>query len=241
MNKGVYVPNQHGAWSMLILPFLFGTFAARPGWIHVLLFAGWLLVYLFSHVFLQWLRTRKKSIYVKPMYIYGGLLVPIGMLLVALKPSLAWFVPLFVPLLLVNIYYARRNRERAFLNDVAAVVQFSLMVFVAYHAGGGTDWRIAAELFAISVLYYVGTVFYVKTMIREKHNVRFYYYSIAYHLALLAIAAVWLEPVLLVPPAILAARAILSPRKQLSVMRTGVLEIVYSVLVAAFVLSVYAA
>jgi hypothetical protein len=238
MRKG-YVPNQHGAWAMLLIPFLFGMFAAKPVWLHALLFLGWLLVYLFSFPFLQWLRTGKTRIYGRPMLLYGGLLIPTGIALFACKPSLAWMAPLFIPLFLVNCYYARRNQERSLINDIAAVVQFSLMVFVAYQVGGGTNWWLAAELFGFSVLYFSGTVFYVKTMIREKHNVKFYWFSVGYHLALLAAAALWYPPGLLVPLAVLLVRAIWSPHSKLTVKQSGILEIAYSVMIACTVLVIY--
>lgn len=241
MKKSTYIPNQHGAWSMLIMPFLFGMFSAQPHWLHALLFAGWLLVYLFSYAFLQWLRTKKHATFLKPMLLYGGLLIPIGILLLVFQPSLGWFIPLFIPLLFVNMYYAKRNRERAFLNDVAAIVQFSLMVFVAHHVGGGSDWLLAAELFGISVLYFVGTVFYVKTIIRERHNPKFYRYSVGYHLALLAAGAVWHSPWLLLPLAVLAVRAIWVPRANLSIKQTGILEFVFSALLTVTVLIIYTA
>jgi len=239
MKKG-YIPGQHGAWAMLIIPFLFGMFAARPVPLHALLFFGWVLVYLFSYPLLQWIRTKKRRIYGKPLIIYGSLLLPTGAALFALRPSLIWMALMFIPLFLVNGYYARRNRERSLVNDLAAVLQFSLMVFVAYQVGGGSDWKLAAELFGFSVLYFTGTVFYVKTMIREKHNVKYYWFSVGYHLALLAAAAVWYPPGLLVPLAVLLIRAILSPRTKLSVKHSGMLEIAYSVLVACTVLIVYA-
>jgi hypothetical protein len=238
MKKG-YIPNQHGAWAMLVIPFLFGMFAAKPVWLHAPLFLGWLLAYLFSYAFLQRLRTKKKTIYGKPMLIYGSLLVPIGLLLIVFDPALGRLAPAFIPMLLVNGYYARRNRERAFWNDLAAVVQFSLIVFVAYQVGGGSDWKLAAELFAFSVLYFTGTIFYVKTMIREKHNAKFYAYSVGYHLALLIAGALWFPPALLVPLAVLLVRAVWSPRTKLTVKQSGMLEIAYSVLIACSVLVVY--
>jgi hypothetical protein len=234
-----YVPNQHGAWAMLIIPFLFGMFASKPVWLHLLLFLGWLLAYLFSYAFLQWIRTGKTALYKKTMLLYGGLLVPDAVALAVLDPALARMAPLFIPMFLVNCYYARRNRERSLINDLAAVVQFSLMVFVAYEAGGGSDWNLAFELFAFSVLYFTGTVFYVKTMIREKHNVNYYRISVGYHLALLAAAAVWFPPALLAPLAVLLVRAVWSPRSKLKVKQTGMLEIAYSVLIAVSVLAVY--
>jgi hypothetical protein len=72
------MPNQHGAWVMLLIPFLFGMFAANPVWLHTLLFLGWLLVYLFSYPFLKWIRTGKFQLYGRPMLLYGSLLIPTG-------------------------------------------------------------------------------------------------------------------------------------------------------------------
>lgn len=239
MKKG-YIPNQHGAWAMLLLPFGFGMLAAKPVWMHALLFLGWLLAYLFSYPFFQWMRTKKIRLYGKPMLVYGGLLIPVGAFIVVADPALGRWAPLFVPLFLVNGYYAKRNRERSLANDLAAVVQFSLIVFVAYEAGGGNDWRLAAELFAFNVLYFAGTVFYVKTMIREKHNPHYYRLSVGYHFVLFAAAAVWLPAGLLVPLAILLVRAVWSPRAKLTVKQGGLLEIAYSALVACTVWIVYA-
>lgn len=48
-----YIPNQHGAWAMLVLPFLFGVAASQGQPIHIPLFACWLLIYLFSFPLLQ--------------------------------------------------------------------------------------------------------------------------------------------------------------------------------------------
>ncbi|KIL41686.1 hypothetical protein SD70_06150 [Gordoniibacillus kamchatkensis] len=237
--KKRYVPGQHGAWAMLLIPFLFGMFAAKPVPLHALLFVCWLLVYLFSYPLLQWIRTGKRQVYGKPMLVYGSLLVPTGAVLLVLHPVLIKFALLFVPLFLVNSYYARCNRERSLVNDTAAVVQFSLIVFVAYQAGGGSDWRLAAELFGFSVLYFMGTVFHVKTMIREKHNAIYYRFSVGYHLAMLAAAAIWFPPALLAPLAVLLVRAIWSPRTKLTVKQSGMLEIAYSVLIACSVLFVY--
>jgi hypothetical protein len=161
--RNVYIPKQHGAWAMLILPLLFGVIASAPAWRHALLFAAWLLAYLFAHAALQWIRTKRRAAWLGPIRLYGGLLLPAGAALLVLEPELIPLLPAAVPLVLVNLYYAKRNRERAFLNDLAAVVLFSLMTFAAFRVGDGTDPALAFELFALSVLYFTGTIFYVKT------------------------------------------------------------------------------
>ncbi|GJM79727.1 YwiC-like family protein [Paenibacillus timonensis] len=237
-----YIPNQHGAWAMLIVPFLFGMLASAPGAIHGLLFVCWLLVYLFMFPLLQWIRMGKAKAarYRKPLLFYGALLVPAALILVLLRPAVLTMALLFVPLFAVNALYAKRKRERALLNDIAAIVQFSLMVFISYQLGGGTDFRLAMELFLISIGYFIGTAFYVKTIIRERNNKRFYFYSVAYHL-MLAILALWLlSPAPWIAAILLLARAVWFPRTGITAKQSGMLEIVYSVIVLAAVWMTYA-
>lgn len=42
----VMIPNQHGAWAMLLIPFLLGTVKGGPVFWHIPLFLGWLFLYL---------------------------------------------------------------------------------------------------------------------------------------------------------------------------------------------------
>ncbi len=238
MKKG-YIPNQHGAWAMLLIPFLFGMFAAKPSWVHALLFLGWLLVYLFSFPFLQWARTKKLQVYGKPMVLYGVILVPVAISLLLIQPELWKWVPCFIPLFIVNWYFAKKKRERAFLNDLAAVIQFSLIVFVAYSVGGGDSWTLATELFGLSILYFTGTIFYVKTIIREKNNVAFYRFSIGYHLVSIVVAAILFPPGILIPLFLLLLRAIWFPRTKITVKKSGMLEIAFSLIMAITALSVF--
>lgn len=237
--KQGYVPNQHGAWAMLVIPFLLGMFAAKAGWLHALLFVGWLLVYLFTFPFLQGIRTGKWKVYGKPLLFYGCMLAPVGAGLLLLHPELLKMVPWFIPLFIVNVYYAKRNRERALVNDLAAILQFSLMVFVAYEVGGGTDLRLAAELFALNAIYFIGTIFYVKTIIRERNNKRYYWYSVSYHVAACAIGAIWFPPLLLLALAVLLVRSVWAPRTGITAKKSGMMEIGYSVLVTCTALTAY--
>jgi hypothetical protein len=229
--RNVYMPKQHGAWAMLILPLLFGVIASTPTWRHALLFAVWLIAYLFSWAFHQWIRTKRRPVWLGPLRLYGGLLLPAGAVLLVLEPDLLFLLPLAVPFVLVNLYFAKLGRERAFLNDLAAVILFSLMTFAAFRVGDGADARLAFELFALSVLYFTGTIFYVKTMIREKHNKAFYGYSVLYHAAFLAAVVLLYPPALIPAAAVLLVRAVAMPLLAPSVRTIGILEIAWSVLV----------
>jgi hypothetical protein len=237
--KSVFVPKQHGAWAMLVVPFLLGMAVSKPVWTHALLFIAWLLAYLFIYPFLQWTRTGKINQYAKPMLVYGTLLVPAVAVLLALKPGLIWYGLVLLPLSTVNLFYAKINRERAFANDAAAVLLFSLMVWMSFYVGGGTDLRLAAELFGISVLYFLGTVLYVKTMIREKNNRTFFFISVGYHVAQCILVGILLSKWLLLSFVVLLLRAALSPQIKLTVKRTGILEIAYAIMMTACVWLTY--
>lgn len=225
---------------MLVIPFLFGMLASTPGVVHVWLFTCWLLIYLLMFPLLQWVRTGKFGRVRGPIILYSLLLVPAAAGLLWIRPGVILMASLFLPLFAVNVYYAKRKRERALLNDMAAIVQFSLMVFVSYRLGGGNDYHLAFELFLISMLYFIGTAFYVKTIIRERHNKRFYGYSVIYHLGL-TLLSLWLPALILVAAAvILLARALILPRTDITAKQSGMLEILFSLLVLSTVWLTYA-
>ncbi|MEJ8547830.1 YwiC-like family protein [Brevibacillus borstelensis] len=234
-----FIPNQHGAWAMLIVPFLFGVFASTPVILHLPLFLCWLLLYLFTFPLLQLIRTGKGERYKKPLLVYGVLLAPLAGVLLMAKPGLVWYALSLLPFFLINCYYARKNQERALLNDFAAVLLFSSIVFVTYQIGGGNDWSAAVSLFSLSVLYFSGTVFYVKTMIREKRNKAFYGLSVGYHIVQAAVMGWMFSLWLLLPAGVLLIRAIVSPRLQPSIKVVGISEIGYAVLMTATVLCLY--
>lgn len=238
--KRKYIPNQHGAWAMLVVPFLFGMIAGGAVWLHLLLFAFWLIAYLFTFPFLQWIKTRRLHVYGKPMIVYGVLFAGTGLALAIAAPNLLRWIPLFIPLFLVNCWYARINRERDFVNDLAAVILFSLMVFVSYELGDVERWQIAVELFVLSLLYFTGTIFFVKTIIRERNNRTYYWYSVIYHALLLIVGAVWYPPLLLIPFVILLIRAAWMPKTNITVKQSGMLEITYSILIVILVFISYA-
>ncbi len=233
-----YIPNQHGAWAMLILPFLFGVAASGGQWIHIPLFACWLLIYLFSFPLLQGVKSGKFKRYEKPLKVYGVLLVPLVIYLVIAEPVLLWFVLPLLPLFAVNLYFAKTKNERALLNDISAIVAFCLIIYPVFYVGQGESWRTATELLLLAVLYFVGTAFYVKTVIRERNNITFYYGSVGYHL-LFAAAGLFLFPSLVVPLLILLLRAAIVPKTGISAKRTGMIEIGFSLMLYVSVLVLY--
>ncbi|MGR6007963.1 YwiC-like family protein [Bacillus cereus] len=64
------IPKQHGAWAMLVIPFLLSVILGKPTMYHIPLFFS-LVLYLFSYVSISYVHKtkRKKSIYMLQLYI----------------------------------------------------------------------------------------------------------------------------------------------------------------------------
>lgn len=240
-----WIPDQHGAWAMLTVPFLAGTFLApRPGWEHAALLAAWLLGYSALFHAQQWLRLRRVAArrpavargHVRPALVLGAACAAAGIPLAVAHPWLLLAGAAAAPFVAVTTWYARRNRERALINGLVAVVPACGMLLVAAHLGGaGRPWAPAAAC----LLYFGGTVPYVKTMIRERNSRTYYRGSVAHHAAALALAAVFLSPWLAIPFGAYLARAIALPGRGLRAPVIGAVEIACSAALLTSLLLVF--
>ena len=74
-----WVPNQHGAWAMLVVPFAMGAFLrvrdGEPWFFLVPLFACWMLGYFAFNAASGWLKApaKRRHQWVKPLGVYGAL------------------------------------------------------------------------------------------------------------------------------------------------------------------------
>lgn len=190
-----WLPGQHGAWAMLVVPFLAGMLIATPTPWDAVLLVAWLLGYLAVFHVQQWLRLRHTSRnpraaarHTRPVLVFTAALVPPAAALVVHAPWLLLAAVCALPFLAVNCWYAWRNRERALANGLAAVVPACGMLPVAALLGGdgiAEAWRPALAC----LLYFSGTVFYVKTVIRERGSSAHRWASGAYHTLALGVAA----------------------------------------------------
>lgn len=230
-----FIPPQHGAWAMLLLPYLAGVLAAGFRWPHLPLLGAWIAGYLLSYYVLQAVKTRRPRRFADQLMVYGPVTVLLGAPVVLARPSVLWLAPGYALLLAVNVYYAWRRRERAVVNDLASVAQSCLMVFVTATIAGTPPQQVTTAFIAV-LLYFSGTVFYVKTMIRERGSAGYRRASVGYHLLALGVAA-WLSASLGAVFTLLLLRAWLLPRRQLSPKQVGILEIVNSVLLLVAILT----
>ncbi|MFF2780604.1 YwiC-like family protein [Streptomyces sp. NPDC058052] len=239
-----WIPNQHGAWAMLAVPYLAGVLTGSPAWLQLPLFLAWLLGYCAVFHTEQFVRLRRASRnpraaarHTRPALVLGAATAALGLPLLVAEPWLGVAAALTAPFLAVNLLYARRNRERALVNGLVAVVPACGTLLVAHRAGGGTVAEALAPALAC-LLYFAGTVPYVKTMIRERRSAAYRRGSVAYHAAAL-VAAALLNPWLAVPFAVCLARAAVLPGRGIGVPVVGAVEVGCSLLLLGLLVAVY--
>ncbi|HET8681888.1 MAG TPA: YwiC-like family protein [Micromonosporaceae bacterium] len=217
------VPPQHGAWAMLLLPFLAALTVTGWHWLHAPLLGAWLAGYLGSYYALQAVKTRRPGRFRTPLLLYAAVAVPLVALVVTARPAVLLYAPGYALLVAVNAGYAWRRRERALANDLASVAQSCLIVLVAGTVAAVPP-RALLGVLAVMLLYFTGTVLYVKTMIRERGSVAYRRASVAYHVVALG-AAAWLSLPVAAVFALLLARAWLLPGRSLAPRHVGLIEI----------------
>ncbi|WP_035710428.1 YwiC-like family protein [Salibacterium aidingense] len=190
--KRLVLPRQHGAWVMVALPFLIGMTAGRPHWIHLFLFPGWFFLYISSSPLLLFVKKKKnRGMYVKGFAAYTSIAMLFLSVPLLFYPELLLFAGFLLPMLGINIIFARRKNERAFLNDLFAIMGLCLGGPAAYLIGSGTWEETALYIWAASVGFFIGSVFFVKMFIREKNNSTFKWYAWAYHSLLVILSFVF--------------------------------------------------
>ncbi|GAA1390046.1 YwiC-like family protein [Luteococcus peritonei] len=186
------MPDQHGAWAMLVVPLVVGlALRARDGlplWAWPLA-VTWLVGYFCFHACGLWLkaaRTRRRR-YLPALATYGAVsgLAGLATLLTGGWPLL-WWLPVYVPLLGTALWLTSRRHDRALASGLCTVLAACLLAWILpfttpqqlWAAGAvRTAWP-AAALFG----YFFGTVFVVKTLIRERGKPAWVWASVAWHL-----------------------------------------------------------
>ncbi|AHK39360.1 ywiC-like family protein [Bacillus anthracis] len=52
------IPKQHGAWAMLVIPFLLSVILGKPTIYHIPLFIAWFFIYLATYPFLMYIKQK---------------------------------------------------------------------------------------------------------------------------------------------------------------------------------------
>ncbi|MCR2053646.1 YwiC-like family protein [Actinomyces bowdenii] len=216
--RKAWVPNQHGAWSMLVLPPIVGWVVGGWSWVNLLLLPAWWGAYLTYWAWSQWLRTRsprRRALILVPLLAYTGWTALLGLVTLLAAPFLVqWVVPL-APLFAIAIHQVWRGHERSLVSGLVTTAAASLMAAVTYSmavrgAGGFlglgagaselpgaspngalTGWPWMWLVTGLTAAYFCGTVPYIKSMIRERFNYSLLAGAVVAHAAVAAVAG-WL-------------------------------------------------
>lgn len=244
-----YVPPQHGAWAFLALPLVLGGVLAPWSPLLVVLAVAWMAVYPLSYAAFGLVRAKRPQRFRAPFLVWSAVVLPAAAVLLAWRPWLVWVGLGYAVLFAINVRYARRNDERALVNDLVFVAECAAMVAVTWAVGAGTrSWAPPRPeavppqvwvLVAVCALVLMGSTLHVKSLIRERRDPRFARASrvlaIASLPAAVALAAWWGWPSgawLIAPFVALAVRAFAVPRRALRPGAIGLIELGCFLLVA---------
>lgn len=228
-----WVPNQHGAWAMLMVPYVVGVLSAGPDWRHIPFLFALVVGYFAFFATGLWLRSRCKARYWPPVRAYGAMTAVLGASVILIEPQLLWWAIIFLPLLAISLWSSWRRTDRSLLNDGVTVLFASLITVVIIGADQVHAWVLAGMLFA----YFAGTVLYVKSMIRNRGDRAMYLLSVGYHVVVCA-PAFLMGPWIGVFFVVLAVRAAGVPRwwPRLTPAMLGVGEIAASAILTVLLL-----
>lgn len=247
-----WLPRQHGAWAMLLVPAVVGTVRGGFAGVQLVVALAALAAYGTANAAGLAVRARSRRRYLRPIMTYAGAATVFGVGAIALHPALLVWLSAYLPLGLLVGFLTWRRRERSLLNDAATILAACLLAAVMYQAGprpSGLDtlttfgeWRVMAWVVVALFAYFFGTALYVKTVIRERTNPRYHHASVAYHAAwagFWALARVfgvpvggWTQGGLVVLFLLLTARAKAMAGRRVKPLYVGLGEIGFSALVA---------
>ncbi|MFA9555837.1 YwiC-like family protein [Evansella sp. AB-rgal1] len=235
-----YIPKEHGAWAMLIVPYWIGATISGVQWIHVIFFLGIFSIYFAQAPLLTYIRNPKHKDVWASFAIYAVIGLSIMLPIMIMEPALLVIGICILPLFCINLLFAKLKKERLFINDLVAIIALSSLLLLAYRL---TEPSLSLESFTyvlITILFYTGSVFHVKSLIREKNNSLFQRWSIVYHIAIipLSFALQWYGAAITF--SISLGKTIFVPTKCLQrPIHIGVVEVINSVVFFIIIVSVY--
>ncbi|MFE9098089.1 YwiC-like family protein [Streptomyces sp. NPDC007264] len=231
--RGQWIPPQHGAWAMLLVPYVAGLIAVGFSWVQLPLLLAWVGGYMLSYFALLAVKTHRPGRVRAQLVFYGSVTLAAGVTVLVARPRLLLFAPVFAVVLAVNGLFASARRDRALANGLVSVVAATLILPVVAVAGGTAPWQVTAT-FLVTLLYFTGSLLFVRTTIRERGNRRMLAVSAGFHVVALG-AAAWLAPLYAVPFTGYLIRAAVLPQRALTPKSIGIVEMLCSVVLLATV------
>ncbi|MGI5950499.1 MAG: YwiC-like family protein [Brooklawnia sp.] len=202
MSKHGWIPNQHGAWAMLIVPLVSGiVLRSRVGvlelWLIPLAVAVFTGYFGFNALSL-WLKAapRRRAGYRLPMQVYAitTTVLAAAVMLLGGWRILSW-LPVALPLAALAIWLTARRQDRAVASGFATLalaIGVGLAVRFPTPAEVFAGWPAGlpdAAIFVALFCYFFGTVWHVKALIRERGQRPARLRTLAWHAAMIGLAA----------------------------------------------------
>ena len=210
----LWIPRQHGAWAMLLLPLLLGVAASTPDPWQLVVGATALTAYLASVTAQTWSRNRRQAAYLPPLEVYGGIAAILGGLLLLAFPALALAAIVVVPTGIIVFRGAQPGTRRDLANSLAQVAQALVLVPVTAWVSGTWDLERVIAYTCVAAGYQLGSVLVVRSVLRERGNRAFATLSIGFHVLLVVLASLFLPLPYALVAAGLAVRAAALPLAQ---------------------------
>jgi len=212
--RHAWLPRQHGAWAMLLVPFLLGVAASRPSAWQLVLAGAALAGYLTSATLQAWARARRPPEYQWPIIVYGAAFGVLGLILVVAFPGLLLSLVIVVPAGIIVFRGARPGTRRDLANSLAQVAQVLVLVPAAAYVSGEIDIEPLVAYTAVAAAYLVGTVLVVRSVLRERGNDAFVALSVGFHVIVTTLAVILYPGGYALVAAALTGRAIALPLLQ---------------------------
>ncbi|WP_276622220.1 YwiC-like family protein [Corynebacterium flavescens] len=224
-----WIPNQHGAWAMLIAPAVVGTvtsityfftsfYSTGLPWRSPLAVFATLLAWFFGYftffalTLVAKARTpQRRRAYARPIYAYGPIAALAGVIVLIAHPALIVWALFFGPLMSVALWETFHGRPRSMASGISTTLASALLIPVlwmaAHHVGFSAIGKQAWISYIFLALYFSGTVPLVKSMVRERNTPGFVRLSIIIHAGALLVflAACAISGVHITVPIILMA------------------------------------
>lgn len=130
-----WIPDQHGAWAMALVPVIVGAVIGGFTPFHLLLIIAWMLAFLAFHVFTVSTKAVRKERYRPAQRTWMSLAALCGTCVLLCDPLLISWAPLFLPLATISVIETLRGHERSLLSRVVTISASCLMLPVAFGSG----------------------------------------------------------------------------------------------------------
>lgn len=225
--------NQHGALVMAFVPFLYGIFASHITLSHLWLGLSWLFIYFFSYPFMALFNRKNTQKYKKWAIIYAIISVILAIPLLYSNFAILQFAIPILPLVLIEIYYAKKKDERNLINDIAGILTFGIVGMASFYLSTG---QYNVEVLIHPTLFFIAGTFYVKSIARERKNPLYLKLSIGSHI-LFGIGYLLLGYIPIAITYVFALlRAIIVPQLDWNIKKVGLSEFA---IVLIFVIGLY--